>query len=54
MSAFTATFAERFERAERDGELSPHAPDALALIASAAFLDALIDATVGVIRGRPD
>jgi AcrR family transcriptional regulator len=69
MSAFTATFAERFERAERDGELSPHAPDALAQIATAALntlamrartgapatvLDTLIDATVGVICGRPD
>ena len=69
MSAFTATFAERFERAERDGELSPHAPDALAQIATATLntlavrartgasamdLDALIDATVGVICGRPD
>jgi TetR/AcrR family transcriptional regulator, copper-responsive repressor len=69
MSAFTATFAQRFERAERDGELSPHAPDALAQIAtatlntlavrartgaSAAVLDALIDATVGVICVRPD
>jgi hypothetical protein len=30
MASFTATFAERFERAEHDGELSPHAPDALA------------------------
>jgi len=64
MSAFTATFAERFERAERDGELSPHAPDALAQIATATLntlavrtrtgasitdLDALIDATVDVI-----
>ncbi len=77
MSAFTATFAERFERAEREGELSAHAPAqiggsaavALAQIAtatlntlavrsragaSAADLDALIDATVGVICGRPD
>jgi AcrR family transcriptional regulator len=77
MSAFTATFCERFERAERDGELSPHAPAsiggsaaaALAQIAtatlntlavrartgaSAADLDALIDATVGVICGAPD
>jgi AcrR family transcriptional regulator len=68
MSAFTATFTERFERAERDGELSPHAPDALAQIATAALntlavrartgadiavLDTLIDATVGVICGRP-
>jgi TetR/AcrR family transcriptional regulator, copper-responsive repressor len=68
MSSFTATFAERFERAERDGELSPHAPDALAQIAtatlntvavrartgaSAAVLDALIDATVDVICARP-
>jgi TetR/AcrR family transcriptional regulator, copper-responsive repressor len=66
MSAFTATFAERFERAERDGELSPHTPDALAQIATAALnslavrartgadvavLDALIDATVDVICG---
>jgi AcrR family transcriptional regulator len=64
MSGFTATFAERFARAERDGELSPHAPDALAQIATAALntlavrartgadaavLDALIEATVGVI-----
>ena len=68
MSAFTATFAERFERAEREGELSPHAPDALAQIATAALntlavrartgapaavLDALIDATVDVICARP-
>jgi TetR/AcrR family transcriptional regulator, copper-responsive repressor len=68
MSLFTATFAERFERAERDGELSPHAPDALAQIATAALntlavrartgaspaaLDALIDATVDVICARP-
>jgi AcrR family transcriptional regulator len=67
MSAFTATFAERFERAERDGELSPHSTDALAHIATAtlntlavrartgapvADLDALIDATVEVICGR--
>lgn len=69
MASFTDTFTERFERAERDGELSPHAPDALALIAtatlntlavrartgaSAAVLDALIDATVEVICRRPD
>jgi hypothetical protein len=69
MSAFTATFADRFERAERDGVLSPHAPGALAQIATAtlntvamrartgadaAVLDALIDATIGVICGRPD
>jgi AcrR family transcriptional regulator len=68
MTSFTATFAERFERAERDGELSPHAPDALAQIATAALntlavrartgasvaaLDALIDATVDVICARP-
>jgi AcrR family transcriptional regulator len=64
LASFTATFTERFERAERDGELSPHAPDALAQIATAALntlsvrartgastavLDALIDATVDVI-----
>ena len=69
MASFTATFAERFERAEHDGKLSPHAPDALAQIATAALntlavrtrtgastavLDALIDATVDVICGRPD
>jgi AcrR family transcriptional regulator len=69
MSAFSAAFAERFERAERDGELSPHAPDALAQIATAtmntlavrartgadpAVLDALIDAAIGVICARPD
>lgn len=68
MSAFTATFTERFERAERDGELSPHPPAALAQIATAALnslavrartgasaadLDALIDATVDVICARP-
>jgi TetR/AcrR family transcriptional regulator, copper-responsive repressor len=68
MSSFTATFAERFERAEREGELSPLAPDALAQIATAALnalavrartgapaavLDALIDATVDVICARP-
>ena len=35
MASFTATFAERFERAERDGELSPHPPGALAHIAAA-------------------
>ncbi|HVI17725.1 MAG TPA: hypothetical protein VM712_05075, partial [Gaiellales bacterium] len=66
MTSFTTTFAERFERAERDGELSPHTPDALAQIATAALnslavrartgadvavLDALIDATVDVICG---
>jgi TetR/AcrR family transcriptional regulator, copper-responsive repressor len=69
MSAFTAAFTERFERAERDGELAPHAPDALAQLATAtlntlavrartgastAVLDGLIDAAVGVICGRPD
>ena len=69
MSGFTAKFAERFEPAESDGELSPHVPDALVLIATAALntlavrartgadaavLDALIDATVGVICGRQD
>jgi TetR/AcrR family transcriptional regulator, copper-responsive repressor len=68
MASFTATFAERFERAERDGELSPHTPDALAHIATAALntlavrartgastaaLDSLIDATVDVICARP-
>jgi TetR/AcrR family transcriptional regulator, copper-responsive repressor len=66
MKGFTATFARRFERAERDGELAPHPPDALAAIATAtlnalalrartgaaaAELDALIDATVDVICG---
>ena len=69
VTSFTTTFAERFERAERDGELAPHAPDALAQIATAALnalavrartgapvaaLDALIDATVDVICARPD
>lgn len=64
MSSFTATFAERFERARCDGELSPYAPDALAQIATASLntlavrartgasaddLDALIDATIDVI-----
>lgn len=68
LASFTATFAERFERAERDGELAPHAPDALAHIATAALntlsvrartgasiadLDALIDATLDVICVRP-
>lgn len=67
MTAFTKTFAERFERAEREGELSPHAPDALAQIATATLntlsmrartgaqrevLDGLIDAAVDVICGR--
>src|SRR5919198_1201018 len=67
MASFTATFTERLERAERDGELSAHAPDALAQIATAALntlavrartgaptaaLDALIDATVNVICRR--
>lgn len=65
----TAAFTERFERAARDGELAPHAPEALAQIATAtlnaiavrartgaepAALDALIDATVDVICARPD
>jgi AcrR family transcriptional regulator len=69
MKAFTETFTERFERARRDGELSPHAPDALAQIATAALniiavrartgadrgtLDAIINATVDVICARPD
>jgi AcrR family transcriptional regulator len=64
MSAFTATFSERFERAERDGELASHAPNALAHIATAALntlavrartgasaaqLDALVAATIAVI-----
>jgi TetR/AcrR family transcriptional regulator, copper-responsive repressor len=64
LASFTATFAERFERAEREGELSPHAPDALAHLATATLntlsvrartgapagvLDALIDATIDVI-----
>jgi TetR/AcrR family transcriptional regulator, copper-responsive repressor len=68
MTAFTQTFAERFERAERERELSPHAPDALAQIATAALntlavrartgappdaLDALIEATIDVICARP-
>jgi AcrR family transcriptional regulator len=68
MTAFTQAFTERFERARRDGELSPHAPDALAHMATAtlntlavrartgaepAVLNALIDATVDVICGRP-
>jgi TetR/AcrR family transcriptional regulator, copper-responsive repressor len=68
MTAFTKTFAKRFERAEREGELSPHAPDALAQIATATLntlslrartgaqrevLDGLIDAAVDVICGRP-
>jgi AcrR family transcriptional regulator len=66
MTAFTKTFANRFERAEREGELSPHAPDALAQIATATLntlsmrartgasrevLDGLIDAAVDVICG---
>ena len=69
MAAFSATFAERFERAERDGELSPHTPDALAAIATATLntlavrarsgasrqeLDALIDAAIAVICARAD
>jgi AcrR family transcriptional regulator len=69
MSGFTKTFAERFERAEREGELTPHAPDALAQIAVATLntlsvrartgaqvevLDGLIEAAVDVICGRPD
>lgn len=68
MAAFTEAFAERFTRAERAGELSAHPPDGLAQIATAtlntismrarsgaqpAVLDALIDATVDVICGRP-
>ena len=68
MTAFTKSFAERFERAERDGELAPHAPDALAQIATATLntlalrartgaqrevLDGLTDAAVDVICGRP-
>ena len=69
MTAFTETFAERFEQAARDGELGAAAPDALGHIATAtlntlavraragasvADLDMLIDATVGVICGRRD
>jgi TetR/AcrR family transcriptional regulator, copper-responsive repressor len=68
MSAFTETFTKRFERAEREGELSPHAPGALAQIATATLntlsvrartgahrevLDGLIDAAVDVICARP-
>ena len=67
--AFTASFAERFERAAADGELADHPPRMLAQIATAALnnlavrvragasaelLDALIDATVAVIcAGTP-
>ena len=47
MPAFTETFAERFERAET---LVVRAPTG----ASAADLDGLIDATIGVICARPD
>jgi TetR/AcrR family transcriptional regulator, copper-responsive repressor len=69
MAAFSATFAHRFERAEHEGELSPHGPGALAAIATATLntlavrarsgagrreLDALIDAAVAVICARPD
>jgi|SRR5215211_2172555 len=66
--AFTELFAERFERAARDGELSSAAaPRALAEIATATLniialrartgakaevLSALIDATVDVVCGR--
>ena len=68
MASFTATFAARFERAQREGELSPHPPDTLAHIAAAALntlavrartgastavLDALIDATVAVTCAKP-
>jgi AcrR family transcriptional regulator len=68
MSGFTRAFTERFERAEREGELSPHAPDALAQIAVATLntlsvrartgarqevLDGLIGAAVDVICDRP-
>ncbi|MFI5511582.1 TetR/AcrR family transcriptional regulator [Mycobacterium sp. NPDC051804] len=64
MCGFTAMFTKRFERAERDGELSPFAPDALAQIATATLntlamrartgaqrevLDELIEAAVGLI-----
>ncbi|MDG5482149.1 TetR/AcrR family transcriptional regulator [Mycolicibacterium gadium] len=67
MCAFTATFTKRFERAQREGELAPHAPDALAQIATATLntlalrartgaqcelLDGLIEAAVGVICGQ--
>ena len=45
--AFTATFTERFERAERDGELSPHAPDALAHIATATLNTLAVRARTG-------
>jgi TetR/AcrR family transcriptional regulator, copper-responsive repressor len=64
--AFTAAFTERFERAARDGQLAPLPPAALAHIAtatlnnialrartgaSAAAIDALIDATIDAICG---
>jgi AcrR family transcriptional regulator len=64
MRGFTAAFTRRFERAERDGELSPFAPDVLAQIATATLntlamrartgarrevLDELIEAAVDVI-----
>lgn len=69
MTAFTATFAERFERAGHDGELAPHTPDALAAIATATLnalsvrarsgagrqeLDTLIGAAIEVICAVPD
>ncbi len=64
--AFTDIFADRFERAARDGELAPLSPKALAHLATATLntialrartgakpevFDALIDATLGVICG---
>lgn len=65
---FTATFADRFERAADTGELGPHPPQVLARIATAALndlavrartgatpetLDALIDAALEVICPVP-
>lgn len=69
MCAFTEAFTKRFERAEREGELAPHAPDALAQIATATLntlamrartgaqpevLDGLIEAAVDVICRQKD
>jgi TetR/AcrR family transcriptional regulator, copper-responsive repressor len=68
LTAFTEAFEQRFVRAARDGELGATTPKALAHIATAvlntlalrartgadpAALDALIDATIDVICGRP-
>lgn len=51
---FTATFADRFERAAQAGELGPHPPQVLARIATAALNDLAVRARTGAAADTLD